>query len=265
MGNRAIVIAGLLSSASLALADGIELTLQWQDSLTVEGTRYTCNDKSRRGVQLAPGDKITAGGFRLKCARRSEGGPDDGPPGPPPAGSSVTVTSFVDTSCLTQMNTSISGRVPQKDVPLWADACRTPPLDRRCTVVSSKPDNSCFSALDQLISGSFSGDVVVEAQRACNRIEASCTTRGGKKVTSSVDTSCVTQLYTKTSGRPTAATITTWIDSCRAQNVARCTIVGSKFNSTCYSQAYSYMSGRPSVTDAAGMARACTTYELACE
>ena len=257
--------AVLLFVASPALADGIELTLSWQDSLTIEGTRYTCNDKSRAGVQLAPGDRITAGIYRLRCAKRGDAAPPPPPPPPPPPQTTVTLSSAVDTTCLSQLNMSISGRVPAKDVTLWADACRTPPLDRRCQVVSSKPDNACFSALDQLISGSFSTDQVVEVQRACNRIEASCATRGTRKVTSSIDMSCVGQLYTRTKGKPNAGTITMWLDTCRAQAVARCTVVGSKFNSTCFSTAYQYMSGRPTVSDAAAMANACTTYELACE
>ncbi len=248
--------AVLLLAAAPALADGIELTLSWQDSLTIEGTRYTCNDKSRAGVQLGPGDRITAGAFRLRCAKQ-------GDEAPPP--SSVTLSSGVDTMCLSQMNQAISGRVPPKDVTLWADACRTPPLDRRCQIVSSKPDSTCFAALDQLISGSFPNDQVAAVQRACNRIEASCALRGPRKVASSVDMTCVGQLYTRTTGKPSAATITTWLDTCRAQAVARCTVVGSKFNTTCFQAAYQYMSGRPSVTEAADIARACTTYDLACE
>lgn len=254
--------ATVLLVASTALADGIELTLSWQDSLTIEGTRYTCNDRSRAGVQLAPGDRITAGSFKLRCAKRGDDAP---PPPPPPPPTSVTLSSAVDPMCLSQLNMAISGRVPPREVTLWADACRTPPLDRRCQIVSSKPDNACFSALDQLIAGSFPADQVVEAQRACNRIEASCATRGARKVSSSVDLACVGQLYTRTTGKPNAATITTWLDTCRAQAVARCTVVGSKFNSTCFQTAYQYMSGRPSIADAAAMARSCTTYDLACE
>lgn len=250
--------AAMLLVAAPALADGIELTLSWQDSLTIDGTRYTCNDKARPGVQLQPGDRITAGAFRLRCAKRG----DDAPPPPP---TTVTLSSAVDTTCLSQLNQSISGRVPAKDVTLWADACRTPPLDRRCQVVSSKPDSTCFAALDSLISGSFPNDQVAVVQRACNRIEASCSPRGTRKVSSSVDMSCVGQLYTRTTGKPSGATITTWIETCRAQAVARCAVVGSKFNSTCFSTAYQYMSGRPTVTEAADLARACTTYDLACE
>ena len=253
--------AAVLLVASVAWADGIELTLAWQDSLTIEGTRYTCNDTSRSGVQLAPGDRITAGMYKLRCAKRG----DDAPPPPPPPSSTVTLSSSVDTACLSQMNMAISGRVPAKDVTLWADACRTPPLDRRCQIASSKPDNTCFAALDQLISGSFPTELVASVQRACNRIEATCAPRGTRKVSSSVDMACVGQLYTKTSGKPNAPTITTWLDSCRAQAVARCSVVGSKFNNTCFSTAYQYMSGRPSVPEAADLARACTTYELACE
>lgn len=253
--------AVVLLVAAPALADGIELTLSWQDSLTIDGTRYTCNDKSRAGVQLAPGDRITAGSFRLRCEKRG----DDAPPPPPPEKTAVALSSAVDTACLSQMNMAISGRVPAKDVTLWADACRTPPLDRRCQVVSSKPDSTCFSALDQLISGSFPNDQVAAVQRACNRIEATCATRGTRKVSSAVDMACVGQLYTRTTGKPNAQTIATWLDTCRAQAVARCTVVGSKFNGSCFSTAYQYMSGRPTVTEAADIARSCTTYDLACE
>lgn len=247
--------AALLLAASPAVADGIELTLSWQDSLTIDGTRYTCNDRSRAGVQLSPGDRVAAGIYRLACAKRGDERPETG----------VSLSSAVDTMCLSQLNQSISGRVPAKDVTLWADACRTPPLDRRCQVVSSKPDNACFAALDQLISGSFPNDQVAVVQRACNRIEATCTPRGTRKVSSSVDMACVGQLYTRTTGKPSAATIATWLDTCRAQAVARCTVVGAKFNGTCYQTAYQYISGRPSVVEAADIARACTTYDLACE
>lgn len=177
----------------------------------------------------------------------------------------MTFTSAVDVSCIRQLNMTISGRVPTKDVTLWADACRTPPVERQCSIDSSKPDSTCVSALDQVISGSFPSTQIAEVERACHRIEASCSPRGNRKVSSSVDVGCVQQLYLKTSGKPSAATIATWIDSCRGQSTARCVIIGAKFNSACYSQSYQYMSGRPSVVEAATLARSCTTFDLQCE
>lgn len=267
MGKTAVfVLAGLAGSATATLADGFELTMQWTDSLTVEGTRYTCNGPARGGVAMAPGDRISAGQLRLRCAKRDNGGAPDGPPGPPPPPpATTTVTSTVDLSCLAQLNTAISGRLPGKDAAAWADACRALAIPRSCTITSTTPQPRCVDTLDSMISGSFTADQVIEVQRACSTQEGACTPRGTRKVAIATDMACMTQLFQKTSGRPTAASIGKWFDACRPAVQGRCVTVAATFDTSCFSQAFQFISGRPNALEAAGFARNCTKLELRCD
>jgi hypothetical protein len=244
---------------------GIDLPMQWDDVITIEGTRYGCNARIRGGVTLQPGDRVSAGRFRVKCARRdnSDGG-DVQPPGPPPPQTS-SLTSAVDTRCLSQVYQTISGRVPPASAPMLAEACRPMNVPRVCRETSSAPDAGCFRQLDQIISGSFSANDGAEAQRACRRVEASCAFEGTRKASARVDMTCVSQLYQKTSGRPNGAAIVQWIDGCRSQTRGRCQTVASSFDQACYTQAYQFVSGRPTIEDAARIARACTAHELLCD
>ncbi len=266
MGKLSMVaFGGTLAVATATFADGIELTMQWTDSLTVEGTRYTCNGPARRGVAMGPGDKLTAGQFRLKCAKRGDGGAPDEPPPPPPPSARVSVISAVDTSCLTQLNSSISGRLPVTSATTWADACRPVAIGRSCSIDKSTPQSSCVNTLDSMISGSFSDDQVLALNHACARIEATCSPRGARKVLEATDMSCMSQLYQKTSGRPTAASIVKWIDGCRTPAPRGCTAVAASFESSCFSQSFTFITGRPSAQEAALIARGCMKIEYRCD
>jgi hypothetical protein len=254
--KQAIAIAAVLALTTTALAE--ELVLHAEDSITIDGQRYTCADRSRRGVQMQPGDKLTAGKWRLKCK-----GDDDSGGGAGDA-ATTTIRSNVETACIQGLNNAISGRLPAGDAARWADACRTVDVGRACTVTSEQPDSECYSRLDSVISGHFSQTDAPAVERACKRIEASC--RAGKTaVTQNVDIGCLDQLYRNTSGKPTGATVLSWIESCRGRQNGRCVAVNGSYNGECVQKAYNMISGKFSPSDAAAAARACRTVELRCE
>jgi hypothetical protein len=252
--------AGLAMSATATLADGFELTMQWSDSLTVEGTRYTCNGAARGGVAMAPGDRISAGQLRLKCAKRDDGGAPDGPP--PGA---ITVTSAVDIACLTKVFTSMSGSLPNKDAPALADACRPLSIGRGCSITKTTAQPKCLDKFHVMISGSFSAEEAIEVQRACSTLEGSCSPRGTRTVAVATDLACITQLFQKTSGSPTATSILKWFDACRPAVQSRCVVVGAAFDAACYSKVFQIISGSPTPTEAGNLARNCTKLDLRCE
>src|SRR5262245_11493200 len=76
--KRMLVVVGVLATTGVAHAD--DLVLHAGDSLTVDGKRYTCDDPTRRGVSMSPGDSVTAGSRRLRCEGN---GVSESPPSAP--------------------------------------------------------------------------------------------------------------------------------------------------------------------------------------
>lgn len=251
---RKALIAVVLMTAT-AYAE--ELVLHPQDSITIDGTRYTCADSSRRGVQMAPGDRLSAGKWRLRCTGDDSGGGDPGEPEQTP------VVSTVDPACIGSLYDTVSGHPTAADAIQWASACRTIEL-HGCRITTEQPDQACYSKLDSVISGSFSGTDAAAAERACHRIEASCPTHRNP-ATVRIDLGCLDQLYSRTSGKPTPSTVVSWLSSCRTRTSGRCTPIAGSFDAQCVSKAYQMISGKFSGADAAAVARSCRAVELRCD
>lgn len=253
---RITTVAVWLALAGVAYAD--DLVLHAQDSITIDGQRYTCADPSRRGVQLGAGDRVTAGKYKLRCVADDTGGSP-----PPDSADSITVVSTVEPACVDALYNAISGKPPASDVLGWASACRTVDV-RACQIKTQQPDAACFSRLESVLSGSFSASDGAAAERACQRIEASCPARPNK-ASAHVDLNCLDQLYRGTPGKPNPSSVLNWIGSCRSRTSGHCVTVGGTFDAQCVSKAYQMISGKFSATDAGAVARACRSVELRCD
>jgi len=253
---RFTTVAVWLAVAGVAHAD--DLVLHAQDSITIDGQRYTCADPSRRGVQLGAGDRVTAGKYKLRCVA------DDAPPPPPDAAAdTIAVTSVVEPTCIDALNNAVSGHPPAADALGWAGACRTVDV-RACQIKTQQPDATCFSRLESVISGSFSASDGAAAERACQRVEATCPSHPNKAA-ARVDLACLDQLYRGTPGKPSPASVLNWIASCRNRTTGHCTVVGGSFDAACVTKAYQMVTGKLSPPDAGAVARACRATDLRCD
>lgn len=254
-----VAIVAVLAGSAVAVAD--RLVLHSQDSITIDGTRYTCDDTSRRGVQLAPGDHINAGGWQLHCD--GDHG-DTGSTGTRPTARTITAQSHVDTACIAELFQTTNGHASANDMVHLAEGCRVFEIGGQCTATTTQPDGDCFTSLNQLIAGTLSDQEIVRVQRACQRVEATCPAYPNK-VASKVDLDCVTKLYQASTARPTTHGIASWLDSCRDHAPASCIAVGGKLDHDCVTKAYSINAGAFSATEAAAVSRACRVLELRCQ
>ena len=250
-----IVVGAIVAIAGTAAAD--QLLLHSQDSLTIDGTRYTCDDSSRKGVQLGPGDRVTAGRYQLKCVHDSDSGHDS-------STRDISVQSRVEPTCISTLNTVIVGYPSASEVLRWADACRPFEVGSACNVTTSKPDDDCYSALNGAIKGTFSETDAPRAQRVCQRVEASCPAFA-TKVASKVELTCIEKLYNTTSGKPNGHTMVGWIESCRDHAIGACVVVGGSFDRDCVTKSFGMITGAFSAAEAASAARACRALELRCQ
>lgn len=240
------------TAAMTGTAAADALSLHSQDSITIDGTRYTCDDSSRKGVQLGPGDQITAGKYQLKCLR--EGAPAH----------DLAVQSRVDATCFATLNQVISGHPSTDDVIWWADACRPFEVGSSCSTVTTKPDDACYTAMNQTITATFSKREASQAQRACQEVDTTCPAIG-TKVVSKVELACIEKLYSTTTGKPNGHAMIGWIESCRDHAIGSCVVVGGSFNRECVTKSFTMLSGTYSIRDAGAAARACRTLELRCQ
>ena len=122
----------------------------------------------------------------------------------------------------------------------------------------------CFQSLYTMVAGQFSDDAVAPIRDACSRVVASCQVQAPNNVVSNVDLSCLDNLYSSTSGRPTAQTALAWARSCRAVPVDRCTALSGRVEQGCLDKIYTMTSGRLTSAQAIAAARACRTVEATC-
>ena len=247
---KRLVVLTLVTLAGTSWAEPV--VLQPHDSLTVDGTKYTCEAPTRHGVQLAAGDHVTAGTHEIRCE-------DDAAAAP----ATVAIESSVDPLCIDGLYEMIDGQLPPADALGWAASCRGFQIGRACTVASSDPDEECMSALERSIIGTFSADDLPRVTNACKRITASCPALPNE-ATSEVDADCLNQLYQATPGKPSAATAIAWTDACRPRAARGCVAVGGTVDRACTGQLYQMIDGKFSPRDAAAAARACRTIALRC-
>jgi hypothetical protein len=256
MRTRVVVVVSLvLVPAAVAHADRV--VLHSGDSITVDGTQYSCNVADADGVKLAIGDSITVGGHRIKCRDA------DGPPAPPAPPPTVAVESHVDTSCISALYDVIEGKPSAGDAIHWADACRGFEIGKQCSPPATQPDDACFNALDQVIEGNFSDRDAIRARSSCRQMQATCPAPPNA-VESSVDLACLDQVYSSTAGKPDGHTMLGWIEQCRSQAVGQCVVVGGTAQAACVQKAYGMISGKFTAAEAATAARMCRTLELRC-
>ncbi len=246
-----ILVVSTLFFATARSAAADRVVLHSKDSITIDGTGYSCDDPSGTGVQLALGDHLTVGEHQIKCK-------GDGHPA-----STVAVESRVDASCISNLDQTISGSPSAAEAIRWADACRPFEIGKQCTMTSSAPDDDCYSALNQVISGSFSDPDALRAQHSCQRMQATCPALP-TAAESTVDLDCVDRMYQSMSGKPDGHAILGWLESCRSRPVGTCVVVSGTLDPACVSRAHGMISGNFSPGDAATASRACRTLELRC-
>jgi hypothetical protein len=254
-GNLVVAITFVAAAAGVAAAD--RLVLHSKDSLTLDGKTYVCDDATIEGTHLAIGDRLTIGALDLRC---HAGG---GTAGARPQTASLAVSSNVDPACVLALAQRIDGYVPHADALLWADACRTFEIGKRCAITSQADDTACVSALQQRIDGAFSDAEAQRAHDVCHVVQATCPAPPNP-VRSSVDTGCLTNLWSARGGYPDDATLLAWLDTCRANKVGACTVVGGSLDQDCITHAAQMHDGYFTPQLAASVARSCRTLQLAC-
>ena len=255
MSHGLLVVGAIVAIAGTAAAD--QLLLHSQDSLTIDDTRYTCDDSSRKGVHLAPGDHVTAGNYQLKCVSDSDSSHDS-------SKRDISVQSRVEPTCIATLNSLVVGYPSASEVLRWADACRPFEVGSACTATTSKPDDDCYSALNDTLKGTFSETDAPHAQRVCQRVEARCPALA-TKAASKVDLACIEKLYNTTSGKPNGHTMVGWIESCRVHAIGACVVVGGSFDPDCITKSSGMITGAFSAAEAASAAHACRALELRCQ
>jgi hypothetical protein len=252
------VVGFVTLRAGVAFADRV--VLHPGDSITVDGTQYSCGVTDADGVKLAIGDAITVNGHRIKCRSADADAP---PPPPPPPPATIAVESHVETSCINDLYQVIDGKPAIGDAIHWADACRGFEIGKQCSATTASPDDDCFNALYQVIPGNFSDKDAIRARSSCRRLQATCPAPPNA-VESSVDLGCLDQVYQATSGKPDGHTMLGWLEQCRDHAVGQCVIVGGTLQAGCVQKAYGMISGKFTSAEAATAARMCRTLELRC-
>jgi hypothetical protein len=253
-----LVSSLLLLGAGVAFAD--KIVLHPGDSITLDGSQYSCGDPNATGAQIAIGDKVTVNGLDIKCRARKDG---SGPPAPATTTTPVDATSTVDTNCINFM-AQISGSAPHgADAARWADSCRGFELGKQCTVTASTPDDNCFNFLSQVVSGGFSGGDAARTRNSCKQIQGTCPAPANA-VESKVDTQCMNQLASASAGGLDGHAVIGMAQQCRDHAVGQCVVVGGAPDTNCMNFAAQLTSTAFTPTDVAGVARACRTLELRC-
>jgi hypothetical protein len=239
--------------------DPIDLPLSAEDSITIDGTRYTCGASGRSGVKMSGGDVVTAGRFKLRCVAR----PGDLPPPPPSPAQMIHVRSAVDATCIQAFAGAITGYFKGNEASNIAQACRPLAVDASCVDMTTKHDATCFAALQK---GMFSYPTDVESaamMKSCSAVEADCPA-DGKTATSRVDLKCLDQLYKSARTYPKAPALIGWIDQCRESPRQRCTAVSASFDGACFKSATKMLSTYPTPGEATELVTRCRSIDYRC-